>query len=272
MSFICSSPISEAPFPSLTSLLKGLTAINGCKEIILIPNENGICMSVDVNKITQVHSYIPSELFSVYRLNGNNHRISLPLDSLYNALKFGIGSKSLFSFNFLENKDNVIISYDSLSDKVECLIKTLVCPEIPVIDFNSSELIFKTILKSEDFSLYFTEILQKKSEWSIQGDPGVKQIILSYNIGQSSTEIVIPIDGDGDILDCRKAFKYSYTSSIITSLLVISNIATKVSIRINGEGLLSIQLMIKVNSRDQKFFVEYMLPSQIDFDLENNYS
>lgn len=289
-SFFCSSPVNDAPFPSVTSVLKGLTSLNGCKEVLLTPTEDGVCMSVEVNKITQVHSYIPSNLFSVFRLNDggifingssgiastsadstpnnrdNTVKIALPLDSLYNALKFGLGSRSLFSLKYTDAEDNVTISYEGMSDKVECLIRTLIIPEMTVVDFNSAELLFKTILKSDDFSLYFSEILQKKSEWSIQGDPGVKQIILSYILDDSSTEIVIPIEGDDDLLDCRKPFKYSYTSCILPSLLIISGIATKVSIRINGDGLLSIQQMIKVNSRAQKFFVEFIQPSQLDSD------
>ncbi|KAL5109990.1 Cell cycle checkpoint protein RAD1 [Taenia crassiceps] len=153
----------------------------------------------------------------------------------------------------------------------ECNIKTMDALEVLDFDFTSSQLISKVIIKSECVREAFSELDVTSDVLEISIIPPTlpqpRLRLTTYGF-EGTTHYDFPRDSDPvEVFECSTAepcvarYRLSLLRPSTSRALALSS---RISLRMNGRGFLSLQYMIQAGSTDSTSFVEFFCVPDID--------
>ncbi|CAI9724798.1 cycle checkpoint RAD1-like [Octopus vulgaris] len=145
----------------------------------------------------------------------------------------------------------------------DCSIKTMEPEEVLDFDFCTENVVNKIIMKSECLREAFSELDMTSSvlEFLLSPDPPYFRMSTFGNAGRTHSDF--PRDSDMiESFQCQATQTNRYKISLLKPSVKALTISSRVSIRVDKRGFLSLQFMIK-NEDGQVCFVEfYCVPDE----------
>lgn len=251
-----------------------IKSLNFVKNTEIELTENGLKYIVEESKSFQVKAYIMESFFSTFLFKPSkgvtNITFGVDLTSFTELLTAFIdndlGNMNITYFH----SENLIVftctQFDDESDdeeateiKTEYFLKTLHSNE--PIDFDSVGPVSSEIILDASFLLNMLNDFDRNiEEIAFKITPRKFQLK-----GENQNSFVAKLNSNNEVFDkfeCKEQTRFVYKFSYFRVLVRALSLASKVSIRTLGDGLLRIQLKVRIDEEEQSAFIEYnMLPS-----------
>ncbi|XP_012557618.1 cell cycle checkpoint protein RAD1 isoform X2 [Hydra vulgaris] len=215
---------------NLSTLLK---AIHFRESAIIFVSENGLKVTVEESKFLQecLHIFGGSE------------------SSSHTALKMCYAGHG-FPLKLLLAEDGGVLT--------ECSINTQDPEEIVDFNFTSSEVRNKIIMKSAALKDVFQELDMSSDVIQLLLSPASPYFRISTFGNSGSIHVDYPRDSEMiETFECQQTQSSRYKTSLMKPSIKALSVSSKLSIRMDSRGFLSLQYMI-LNEVGQICFVEYL--------------
>ena len=160
----------------------------------------------------------------------------------------------------LEYKDNqleLILEEDGMISS--CSLATFDDLDCDAFEFGDADCCAKVILNSSWLCDALNNASAEDAKISFEASSNhTNCLVVEIASGISTVQVSFPKDSEVvQYSSCSHPVRFSYKLPV-QSLIATLQISTKTSIRINENGLISIQAIVPLNSREQVAFVEYL--------------
>ncbi|XP_076815612.1 cell cycle checkpoint protein RAD1-like [Clavelina lepadiformis] len=248
-----------------------LKAIHFKDTATVFVTENGMKVTVEDAKCIQANAFIQAQVFQDYIIREDSITFCINLDILQECLSiFGSNPPSVTAMRMMYNGYGtpLVITLEEDGAVTGCSIKTQEPDQTLDFEFSAANVINKVIMKAECLKEAFNELDVTSEVLQITMSPDHPFFRLSTfgTLGQSHHDI--PNTSDMvEFFECNQTQSNRYRLSLLKPSVKAVNLATKVCVRMDHRGFLSLQYMIK-NENGQICFVEYYCCP--DEELENN--
>ncbi|CAH8497346.1 unnamed protein product [Schistosoma turkestanicum] len=240
----------------------------------IFATNNGIKVTVEDSKCIQGNAFLHSALFREYSVKKDIVSFRTNLGVLVDCLSiFGTSAQGspvslILSYKTHGSALNIILEENGVV--AECNIKTMEAFEILDFDFSSSNILDKFIMKSECMREAFNELDNSSEilEVAVIPPPAIQSRLRLTTYGFSGTmHFDLPRSSDQvEVFESAAAspriarFRLSLLRLATSRAL---SMASRISLRINDRGFLSIQYMINI-SDGEVAFVEFFCVPDVD--------
>ncbi|XP_002169940.2 cell cycle checkpoint protein RAD1 isoform X1 [Hydra vulgaris] len=245
---------------NLSTLLK---AIHFRESAIIFVSENGLKVTVEESKFLQASAFIQSSIFQEYIFTEESATFKINLNVLIECLHIFGGSESSshtalkmcyaghgFPLKLLLAEDGGVLT--------ECSINTQDPEEIVDFNFTSSEVRNKIIMKSAALKDVFQELDMSSDVIQLLLSPASPYFRISTFGNSGSIHVDYPRDSEMiETFECQQTQSSRYKTSLMKPSIKALSVSSKLSIRMDSRGFLSLQYMI-LNEVGQICFVEYL--------------
>ena len=223
---------------------------------------NGMKVTVEESKCAQVNAFLQSTLFQSYQFNSDTVVFRLNLNVFMECLNIFGGapgtSYTSMKMYFPNHGDPLGLVLEEGGVVTECQIKTMEADEILDFNFTSIGVENKIIMKSECLQSCFGDLDVSSQVIEIVMSPDAPWFKIS-TFGHAGTTInEYPKDSDMiESFECTRTRMNRYKLSLLKPSLKALLQSTKISVRMDGRGFLSLQYMIKTEDGNTSF-VEYL--------------
>eukprot|EP00051_Salpingoeca_urceolata_P014671 m.187150 g.187150 ORF g.187150 m.187150 type:complete len:291 (+) comp18153_c0_seq1:159-1031(+) len=234
--------------------------------------ENGMKVVVEQAKTLQARVFLQKALFQEYLYVPDDPEIdqtefNVPLDVLLECLGiFGSTACTSLRMTYAGYGSPLTLILEEGGIVTDCTIKTME-PGTPIdIDMRSCEIPSNIIMKSNWLAEVFSE-LDPSSEWLQFHVSPDKPYFRLETCGQAaSAQIDCPKDSQEiESFTCQQVLVHRYRLKLLKPCEKALSLSSKISIRLNTRGFLSIQFLVEVGK--QAVFIEFLcLPEEDDYD------
>uniref|UniRef100_S4RAK7 RAD1 homolog (S. pombe) n=1 Tax=Petromyzon marinus TaxID=7757 RepID=S4RAK7_PETMA len=267
------SAVLSATMDSARTLVSLLRAVHFRDHATFLATQHGLKATVEDSRTLQANAFVQTSLFHTYSLLENPVSFRVNLTALLSCLTmFGgaartVGPPVALSLRYGGYGSPLILCLEEGGVVTDCSLRTQE-PEDPLdFEFGGSDADEdrqtpnKVILKAEGLKEAFAdlELSSSGAEVSVHitMSPARPHFRLSTFGPLGSTHCDFPRDSDMvESFHCTKAQTNQYKASFLKPSAKALSQASKVSVRMDWRGLLSLQFMIP-NDGEQVSFVEY---------------
>ncbi|VDN96663.1 unnamed protein product [Rodentolepis nana] len=263
-------PLVYAKTDNIKACVNLLKAVHFRDIATIFISKSGIKVTVEDAKCVQGSAFLQSEMFQEYRILQPITAFKINLTVLLNCLSiFGINNNNSLTSVILSYKEHGctldLLSLEDSGVVAECNIKTMDALEVLDFDFANSQIISKVILKSDCMRETFSEldatsdILEVAIVPTTLPQPRLRLTTYGFS---GTTHYDFPRDSDPvEVFECSSTDPY-VTRYRLSLLRPSTNralaLSSRVSLRTNDRGFLSLQYMINSgNSEAPASFVEF---------------
>ncbi|KAK3083652.1 hypothetical protein FSP39_000809 [Pinctada imbricata] len=252
-----------------------LKAIHFKESATVFASSMGLKVTVEDSKCVQANAFIQEGIFHEYAVQEDQVTFKINLTVLLECLTIfgstsapGVTTNLKMCYGGYGCPLQLVLEEDGVL--TECSIKTLEPDEILDFNFCSENVINKIIMKSECLKEAFSELDMSSDILQFLMSPDPPYFRLSTFGDAGSTHSDFPKDSDMiESFSCTQTQTNRYKVSLLKPSVKALGLSTRVSIRTDNRGFLSIQYMIK-NEDGQICFVEYYCAP--DEDVSDPYS
>ena len=226
----------------------------------LCATKNGVKVTVEDAKCIQANAFIQAQTFQEYSIAEESIIFCINLDVLQECLNI-VGcnppSVSALKMTYSGYGSPLVLTLEESGVVTDCTIKTQDSDEILDFEFSAANVVNKIIMKAECLKEAFNEldVTSEVLEITLSPDEPYFRLSTYGTLGQTFHDI--PQESDMvEFFECKETTVNRYRLQLLKPSEKAVNLASKVCIRIDHRGFLSLQYMIK-NETGQTCFVEY---------------
>ncbi|XP_046562563.1 cell cycle checkpoint protein RAD1-like [Haliotis rubra] len=244
---------------NVSSILK---AINFKETATVFASPMGLKVTVEDAKCVQANAFIQEAIFHEFSIKEDQITFKINLTVLLECLTiFGSsnipGVTTSLKMCYAGYGCPLVLILEEEGVLTDCSIKTLEPDEVLDFDFCSTNVINKIIMKSECVREVFSELDMSSDVLQILMSPDKPYFQLSTFGNAGSTHSAFPKDSDMvESFQCQQTQTNRYKLALLKPTVKALAQSTRVSIRTDNRGFLSLQYMIK-NEDNQVCFVEF---------------
>lgn len=242
-----------------------LNAVNFNEDVTIILSENGLKAVVEDAKYVQASVYVTKACFTDYHLQSTEEVcIRVNLGVICECLSIFAGVDC--SMKIIYKGDGAplvfVLEQHGEDDLVtECSIKTKSVQ--PSLDFSLNDecnSFNSIILRGPDFAQLLAEINRSADEMELYMSPTSPYFKIStLGVVQSDSTLQVAKSSDMMLMfACKAMCSVRYKMSHIRIPMKALALATKVAVRTDGSGLLSMQMMV-LSEESAQIYVEYFV-------------
>jgi cell cycle checkpoint protein len=239
-----------------------LKAIHFKDTAIMFASPMGLKVTVEDSKCVQANAFIQEAVFHHYNLKTDQLAFKINLTVLLECLTI-FGSSSLPSVStslkmcYAGYGCPLILMLEEDGVLTDCSLKTLEPDEVLDFDFCNTNVVNKIIMKSECLKEVFSELDTTSDVLQILMSPDEPFLQFSTFGNSGSSHSSFPKESEMmEAFQCTKAQTNRYKISLLKPSVKALALSTKISIRTDDRGFLSMQYMIRLED-GQTCFVEY---------------
>lgn len=247
-----------------------LSAVNFNEDVTIVLSENGLKAIVEDAKYVQATVYVTKGCFTEFRLQSADEiSIRVNLNVMCECLSIFAGVDC--SMKIIYKGDGAplvfVLEQHGEDDLVtECSIKTKNVQ--PTLDFalnDECDSFNSIILRGADFAGLLNEINRSADKLEIYMSPTAPFFkVTSLGVMQSDSTVEVARSSDMMLMfTCKAMCSVRYKMSHIRIPMKALNLATKVALRTDGSGLLSMQMMV-LSEDTAQIYVEYFVTPLTD--------
>lgn len=246
-----------------------LKAIHFKESATVFASSMGFKVTVEDSKCVQANAFIQEALFHEFLMKEDQITFKINLTVLLECLTiFGgtPGESTSLKMCYAGYGCPLILVLEEDGVLTDCSIKTLEPDEILDFNFCSTNVINKIIMKSECLKEAFSELDMTSDILQFLMSPDPPHFRLSTFGNAGSTHSDFPKESDMmESFQCTQTQTNRYKISLLKPSVKALALSTRVSIRTDNRGFLSLQFMIK-NEDGQVCFVEFYCAPDEDVD------
>jgi cell cycle checkpoint protein len=245
---------------TLSSILK---AIHFKETATCFISSNGLKITVEDAKCVQGNAFVQSAIFQEFSFTEESATFKINMNVLLECLNI-FGSKDPAHQTALKMCYNgygspLVLLLEENGVLTDCSIRTQEPEETLDFDFCSANVVNKAILKAECMREVFAELDMTSDVLQILLSPDSPYFRLSTFGNAGTTHFDIPSDSEMmETFDCRQTQAYRFKITLLKPSLKALTLASRVSVRLDTRGFLSMQYMIR-NHDGSVSFVEYLV-------------
>uniref|UniRef100_A0A0B6ZTE3 Cell cycle checkpoint protein RAD1 n=2 Tax=Arion vulgaris TaxID=1028688 RepID=A0A0B6ZTE3_9EUPU len=239
-----------------------LKAIHFKDTAIMFASPMGLKVTVEDAKCVQANAFIQETVFHHYSIKADQLAFKINLTVLLECLTI-FGSSSVpgvctsLKMCYAGYGCPLILMLEEDGVLTDCSIKTLEPDEVLDFDFCNSSVVNKIIMKSESLKEVFSELDTTSDVLQILMSPDEPCLQFSTFGNSGSSHSSFPKDSEMvESFQCPKAQTNRYKITLLKPSVKALALSTKISIRTDDRGFLSMQYMIRLED-GQICFVEY---------------
>ena len=222
--------------------------------------ENGLRVTVEDAKCVQANAFVQAQTFQDYTITEDSVIFCINFDVLLECLNI-VGcsppSVSALKMTYKSYGSPLVLTLEEGGVVTDCTIKTQDSDEILDFEFSAANVINKIIMKAECLKEAFSELDVTSEVLEITMSPEEPFFRLSTYGTLGQTYHDIPKESEMvEYFECNETTVNRYRLQLLKPSEKAVNLASKVCIRIDHRGFLSLQYMIK-NETGHTCFVEY---------------
>ncbi|CAL1538335.1 unnamed protein product [Lymnaea stagnalis] len=244
---------------NLSTILK---AIHFKDTATVFASAMGLKVTVEDAKCVQANAFIQSDLFHHYNIKEDQLAFKINLTVLLECLQI-FGSSALPGVNtslkmcYAGYGCPLILMLEEDGVLTDCSIKTLEPDEVLDFDFCSADVVNKIIMKSECLKEVFNELDTTSEVLQILMSPDQPYLQFSTFGNSGSMHSSFPKDSEMvESFQCTQTQTNRYKISLLKPTVKALTLSTRISIRTDSRGFLSLQYMLRIEE-NQICFVEY---------------
>eukprot|EP00730_Choanoeca_flexa_P004644 TRINITY_DN11759_c0_g2_i2.p1 TRINITY_DN11759_c0_g2~~TRINITY_DN11759_c0_g2_i2.p1 ORF type:complete len:309 (+),score=49.88 TRINITY_DN11759_c0_g2_i2:239-1165(+) len=232
-------------------IIRTIKAINFGDRSLFTINEKGIKLSVDLANTIQARAFFPRENFINYKLNPAEDdegevEFSLDLDLLLNCLSiFGSGDTTAvrFAYEGYGSPLSLILEDDGVI--TDCTIKTVEMLDFTLLSVTEVDVPSNVIMHSAWLMGVFNEIDSSSEYVDFYISPDQPYFKLTTSGDAGSSQVTCPKSSDViESFTCEQTCTARFRTKTIKHSQKPLEESVKVSVRINVDGMISLQYMI----------------------------
>jgi len=222
----------------------------------------GLKVTVEDAKCAQANAFIQEALFHQYKIKEEQLAFKINLTVLLECLTIfggssGPGGSTSLKMCYAGYGCPLILMLEEDGVLTDCSLKTLEPDEVLDFDFCSSNVVNKIIMKSECLKEVFNELDMSSEVLQILMSPDQPFLQFSTFGNAGSTHSSFPKDSEMvESFECSQTQTNRYKISLLKPSVKALALSTRISIRTDSRGFLSLQYMIRTED-GQICFVEY---------------
>ncbi|XP_063963632.1 cell cycle checkpoint protein RAD1-like [Lytechinus pictus] len=234
-------------------------------------SENGLKVTVEDAKCVQANAFIQSNIFQEYYMQEDTATFKINLSVLLECLTiFGSnpmgGATPALKMSYGGYGSPLLLMLEESGVVTDCSIKTLEPDEMLDFNFCSANVVNKIIMKSDCLKDAFQELDMTSEVIEILLSPDKPFFRLSTFGHAGSAYSDFPKDSDMvESFQCTQTQSVRYKLCLLKPSIKALMQSSKVSIRTDNRGFLSLQYMIR-NEDGQISFVEYYCAPDEEYD------
>ncbi|XP_050411350.1 cell cycle checkpoint protein RAD1 [Patella vulgata] len=239
-----------------------LKAIHFKDTATIFASPMGLKVTTEDAKCVQANAFIQEAIFHEFTIKEEQTIFKINLTVLLECLTiFGNSSvpgvTTSLKMCYAGYGQPLLLILEEDSVVTDCSIKTLEPDEVLDFDFCSTNVINKIIMKSECLKEVFSELDMTSEILQILMSPDAPYFQLSTFGNSGSTQSDFSKESDMvESFQCTKTQTNRYKISLLKPTVKALGLSTRISIRTDNRGFLSLQYMIK-NEDNQVCFVEF---------------
>lgn len=242
-----------------------LSAVNFNEDVTIVLSDNGLKAVVEDAKYVQASVYVTKGCFTDFQLQSTDEvTIRVNLAVICECLSIFAGANC--SMKIIYKGDGAplvfVLEQHGEDDLVtECSIKTKsVHPTLDLSLDDECASFNSIILRGPDFAQLLSEINRSADELEIYMSPTAPYFKIStLGVVQSDSTLQVAKSSDMMLMfACKAMCSVRYKMSHIRIPMKALGLATKVAVRTDGSGLLSMQMMV-LSEENAQIYVEYFV-------------
>lgn len=251
-----------------------LNAINFNEDVTIILSANGLKAVVEDAKYVQAAVYMTKACFTEYRLQSTDEvSIRVNLAVICECLSIFTGVDCSMKIIYKGDGAPLVFVLEQHGDDdliTECSIKTKTAQ--PSLDFSLDDecnSFNSIILRGPDFANLLNEINRSADELELYMSPTAPYFkITTLGVVQSDSTLEVARSSDMVLMfACKAMCSVRYKMSHIRIPMRALALASKVAVRTDGSGLLSMQMMVMSEENAQIYVEYYVTPLTEDDDF-----
>lgn len=251
-----------AKLDNARTLANILKAIHFTESAIVFASDNGLKITTEDSKCVQANAFVQAGLFSDFTIRQEQATFKVNLAVLLDCLNiFGSsptpGATTALKMCYESYGCPLQLLLEENGVLTDCSLKTLEPEETLDFNFNSLNVVNKIIMKSECLKEAFAELDMSSEVLEILMSPDKPHFRLSTYGNAGSSHSDFPKESDMvESFQCSQTQTNRYKVSLLKPSVKALMLSSRVSIRTDRRGFLSMQYMIKTED-GQVCFVEY---------------
>lgn len=274
----------------LITLVKSLQHVNQSPYLVFAPSEEGLKLSTDTLKMIQSHLYLPRTMFrnwvwrsatleTLQSSPQNLTEFAVTIQQFIQALEFcrpmtpfgkkGIDESEgqhLYKLEWSSSSDRVTLKTNDyvLKTQIDCSLAVLSPLPIPSLVFtDENNPVMLKVITNGEFAREWMVNMSDQLRITIEADPTIIILSISAEDQSGNTQITISTDSERiETFSCLGSVCHSYPTGFIHGALKGLTHASKVSLRINKTGTLSLQMMLPMTT--ETAFLEFVVAPFVD--------
>jgi len=223
----------------------------------------GLKVTVEESKAAQANAFVQEGLFHQYQVSQDQLAFKINLTVLLECLTiFGgsggsTGGGTSLKMCYEGYGCPLILMLQDEGVMTDCSLKTLEPDEVLDFDFCSENVVNKIIMKSECLKEVFSDLDYSSEVMQILMSPDPPHLQFSTFGNAGSTHSSFPKDSEMvESFECSQTQTNRYKVQLLKPSLKALQLSTRISIRADARGFLSLQYMVRTED-GQVAFVEY---------------
>lgn len=260
---------------NLSSILKTVAFIETATCFI---SDNGLKVTVEQAKCVQCSAFIQASIFQQFTFTSSTPAVfRINLNTLIECLSiFGGGgsgagggqeaSHASLKMSYVDHGHPLSLLLEEGDVLTDCKIQTQDAEETLDFDFTSANVVNKIIMQATCLSEAFAELDTSSDVLEMHTSDSTPFFRLSTFGYAGTTQIDYPKDSEMiEVFECTKTLVNRYKLVLLKPCSRALNCSSKVSLRIDQRGFLSLQCMILTEDR-QPCFVEFLCVPEEDIE------
>ncbi|XP_059171940.1 cell cycle checkpoint protein RAD1-like [Physella acuta] len=228
----------------------------------------GLKVTVEDSKCVQANAFIQESIFHFYSIKADQLAFKINLTVLLECLTiFGSsvipGVSTSLKMCYAGYGCPLILMLEEDGVLTDCSIKTLEPDEVLDFDFCSANVVNKIIMKSESLKEVFSDLDTTSEVLQVLMSPDQPFLQFSTFGNAGSTHSSFPKDSEMvESFMCSQTQTNRYKINLLKPSVKALTISTRISIRTDTRGFLSLQYMIKIEDGQICFVEFYCAPDE----------
>lgn len=260
--------ILEARMDNSRNLSSILKAVAFREVATCFISSNGLKVTVEQAKCVQANAFIQSNLFQQFLFSSEAPAVfKISLSALIECLNiFGSSSNpeshTALKMCYAGHGHPLTLLLEDSGVLTDCSINTMEADETLDFDFCSANVVNKIIMAAECLREAFAELDMSSDVLEVVLSPSPPYFRLSTFGYAGTTQIDYPKDSDMmEVFECQRKQANKYKLILLKPCTKALSHSSKISLRVDHRGFLSLQCMILTEDR-QVCFVEYLVSAQ----------
>jgi len=233
--------------------------------------KTGIKFTVEQSRTLQGNAFLQEALFQEYNYHGESvsEEFGITLSVLLECLNI-FGTSPSFPALQIAYKGYghpLLLMLEENDVLTDCGLRTIEVEQTdyPVFNLRATEIFTKIIIKSESLRDAFNELDWSNSTVILKVSPSAPNFRLSTSGTGASCQVDYFQESEVfESFECKQAQSFEYKLKLLQPCIKALAVSKKTQVRINTDGLLSLQHMIQTEDGQLSFVDFFIVPQELD--------